>query len=165
MWFTEKKIARKLDLIRASMTNSTTKLEQVWDLSDLYQSPEDPAIDSDQSDLESALDSFCSKYANPQPLREDAAALGNALKDFAAINVKIHNLMVYAMLEWHVATQDTQVNSFRDRLNRRLAEDGNRLEFFRQFLVHLSPEEVKTLSATETVAPYAAFLNILTTYA
>lgn len=138
----------------------TEKYEQLWDLSDLYAGPDDPALNRDHDDLETDLQRFRERYAGScDILRNAPEQMAEALEHYARIYGKLHNLMVYALLEWNVATQDPEVNSFRDRLNRKVAESSTKMEFFRQFLTHLKPDEVTALIAHEKVKPYATFLD------
>ncbi|MEZ0372004.1 MAG: M3 family oligoendopeptidase, partial [Candidatus Sericytochromatia bacterium] len=134
--------------------------KQIWDLGDLYQGLDDPCLEADHDRLEQAIAHFESRFAPRLELVfQEAELMAAALDEYARIQTLLHDLMVFAVLEWNVATQDTAVNSFRDKLNRQVSEWSNRLEFFRQALTHLEASQLEDLLCHREVAKYAAFLQ------
>lgn len=135
-------------------------LEQIWDLGDLYQGLDDPCLGADQERLEQSIGAFESRFARQlDAVLADAGLMAEALDAYAAIHTLLHNLMLYAALEWNVATQDNAINSFRDRLNRQVSEWSNRLEFFRQALSKLESAPLDMLLQHPGVERYRAFLE------
>ncbi|PKL77138.1 MAG: hypothetical protein CVV27_06665, partial [Candidatus Melainabacteria bacterium HGW-Melainabacteria-1] len=134
--------------------------QQIWDLGDLYQGLDDLCLDADRQRLEKAVAQFEQHTSSRlEQVIQEPELMAAALGDYAKIQALLHNLMVYAVLEWNVATQDLAVCSFRDQLNRQVSEWSNRLEFFRQALSHLSASQVEFLLAHDEVANYGAFLQ------
>lgn len=144
-------------------THSETRasdIRQIWDLGDLYQGLDDPCLLADQHNLEQALEQFEHRFApRLEQVLQEPELLAQALDEYARIHALLHNQMVYAVLEWNVATQDTAINSFRDKLNRQVSEWSNRLEFFRQGLSQLEAAELDFLREHQGVERYGAFLQ------
>lgn len=134
--------------------------EQIWNLGDLYQGLDDPCLNTDQERLEARIGEFETQLAPQlQQTLEDAGRFAAALEAYAEIQARLHDLSLYAELEWNVATLDSQIGSFRDGLNRRISEWSNRLEFFRQALTHLDAARLEALLGAAGVVRYQAFLE------
>lgn len=67
------------------MNQKKWKLE--WDLSVLYKSPKDPAIEKDVAELEKALTSFAKKYTKNTAFLENAKALRSLLDEESALGL------------------------------------------------------------------------------
>ncbi|MBF2052260.1 MAG: hypothetical protein IGS03_02205 [Candidatus Sericytochromatia bacterium] len=132
----------------------------VWDLSDLYQGPDDPCLQRDSERLRSESQAFATRW-QPQldNLWQQPQQLAEALAAYTDLQALAHDLLTYATLAWSVATQESQWNQLKDQLTRLVMQSSNQLEFFRQGLTHLRPARRETLCADPLIAPYAAFLD------
>jgi len=134
--------------------------QQVWDLSDLYQGLDDPALLADQQSLSAQAATFRAQY---QPLLEglltQPQSLLQALNSYADIQALAHDLMTYATLCWSVATQDPATNQLKAQLTRLLSEVSTQVEFFRQALAQLSPEALANWAQDPEIKAYHAFLH------
>ncbi len=133
---------------------------QTWDLGDLYQGFDDPCLEADQERLERNLSQFEQLYGHRlEQVLSDPDSLSDALDAFAAVYALLYDLMTYATLEWNVATQDPAINTFRDRISRKISEWSNRLEGFRQTLAHLPADQLDQLLQHPGIERYRAYLQ------
>jgi len=103
-----------------------------WDLSDLYPSPDAPALTADLTWLEAECAAFASQYEGKLATL-DAAALLTCVQRYEAIDVVAGRLMSYAGLRYYQNTMDTERAKF-------MADTQDRITTFTTPLVFFSLE-------------------------
>ncbi|MFP4323804.1 MAG: M3 family oligoendopeptidase [Anaerolineales bacterium] len=129
-----------------------------WDLSDLYQAPDDPQIEADIQTALNYADAFAERY-HSQVASLDAPALAEAVAALEAIVGLLNKLGSYATLLW---TTDT-ANPVLGKLLARVQELGNKVNqkvLFFELEWAAAPEEVAALADAPELERYRHYLNM-----
>ncbi len=112
------------------MEKSKLKIEApTWDLTDFYESPNDPKIEEDFKILSKKIESFCKKYeANIHKLQGDG--LYQAIKDYESISESISFITSYAVLVYTQNMNDKKGASFYQHALEKAADLSKKLIFF-----------------------------------
>lgn len=126
-----------------------------WNLSDLYTSPSDPAIQQDLTWLEVACKAFSDAY---RPLfnqsgRLTAASLYEAVEQLEQIHQVLSKLSSYAGLLTAADTANDEYRRLEDRLRTVLVERENQLTFVLGWLA-VSDDRAKQLINEPRLAGY-----------
>lgn len=141
------------------------KLSLIWDLTDLYPDPEATALQTDIQTLLQTSQAFEQDvHPHLQTILNDPSKLLAALQAYLKIQELSHNLMIYALLGWNVATSSPNWNSLRDSVNRQITDASVRTEFFRQGLAQLSPEQLRRLLEDPDLRTFQAMLKKATAF-
>src|SRR5258708_3748324 len=135
-------------------TVTATGAETVrWDLSDLFQSPDDPKIEATLSDALQRANSFESKYKgkvatlDPKPF----AAMMRELEAYEDESVKPE---VYAYMLHSQNTEDHAAGRLLARVREASAERGSHLVFFSLELAQITDEHAAKLNADPDAAKF-----------
>nr|WP_083912681.1 M3 family oligoendopeptidase [Saccharibacter floricola] len=131
-----------------------------WDLSDLYASPEDPALEADFTRLEKAAQDF-EKSWKGQLSEASPASLAQALSAYEEIEEGLGKIGSYAQLLFAAHTTDPKCGRFAQAVRERITTLSTHLLFFSLELNRLSDEAVATALKDPALAPWQPYLRDL----
>lgn len=139
------------------MTNQKTGAEKVrWDLSFLYSSPNDPAIDSDISELIKKSEAFSVTYRGKL-----AEMLGKAIIDYSEIHMLETKILLFLYLVQSTNVADRVIKAKIAKTEMALGQSqGEYLTFFTIELVALEDKTLENLySKDEVVAKHRPWIE------
>jgi oligoendopeptidase F len=101
----------------------------VWDLSCLYQSIDDPAIETDMAAIRERAEAWAAQYRG-RVARMSAAQMHDALRDFESIKDSVGRLASFAQLTYATDTNNAQYGVLLQKLTEYEAEIAQQLLFF-----------------------------------
>jgi oligoendopeptidase F len=116
----------------------------VWDLSDLYQSPDSPEIARDLAWLDQACTDFASRYAG-RLAQLDAAGLLAAVQSYEQIDITAGRIMAYAGLRYYQMTLDAERAKFMADCQDKITDYTTRLVFYGLEFNRLDPAHLAGL--------------------
>ncbi|MEB3826728.1 M3 family oligoendopeptidase [Phormidium sp. CCY1219] len=131
---------------------------QEWDLSDLYQSFDDPQLHQDLDSLQQRADEFRRAYRgkvaalNPQDI-------ANALRQLESIGQKSGYVYAYPSLIFAADTRNSEAKQFLDKVMEALTEIENQLLFFDLELQQITEDKFQGLLAAPELATYTHYLQ------
>lgn len=138
---------------------TTTGAEAVrWDLSELYQSLDDPAIPAALQKIEQDVDQFVGRYKN-HISELSSEALSTAFQQLAALLENAYKLEQYASLRYAVDTSDEQLKAFEAKINELTAKASNKLVFFDLELGRLTPAQMDRHRQAGCLSAYHYYLK------
>ncbi len=129
-----------------------------WDLSQLYDGPEDPALKTDLDEAERRAASFCEAYAD-KLAGLSGALFGAAIGEFEAISEILQRIMSFGQLLFAVNTSDAQVSRFYQTLNERVTDISAITLFFTLEINRLDDSLLDEKLVDEKTAHYAPWLR------
>lgn len=145
------------------MTNSEKHLqtgaeEVVWDLSDLYDSPEDPSLAQDRRQVVEESESFAERYRGKiQTLSRKEFAV--ALKEYERISRMAGKIGSYAHLIWSTNTEDPALGKLVQEANELGSEISQILVFFRLEWLGLEDQQAAEWIESEELASWKHYLE------
>ena len=143
------------------MTVLETGAESVaWDLSDAYDGPDDPALETDLEDARRSTTAYAERYRGriaeltPQELLE-------AVREVERINGIVVRARAYAHLLFSTATSDPARGALVQRISEEAAALETQLVFVHLEWAALADERVAELLADDALAEYRHFLEAL----
>ena len=129
------------------MTQKTTGAERVrWDLSFLYKSFNDPALDRDLKEALKRAAAFRKAYKGRLKKK-----LGAALRSYADLSARIDKIGVYLFLAHSTDVENEKLNTKRAEVSLALSHaSGEHLTFFEHELVALSEKEIARQAKKDT---------------
>jgi oligoendopeptidase F len=129
-----------------------------WDLSGLYASPEDPAINADLDRALEQAEAFKSRYRGH--LAElSAAQLSSAIDEMEALNEPVVRASCYSQLLFAADTSEPRHGALMAHVQERATEIQNALIFFDLEWIAVEPEAAETLLADPALAKRRHFLK------
>lgn len=131
---------------------------QEWDLSDLYQSFDDPQLHQDLDSLQQRADEFRRAYRgkvaalNPQDI-------ANALRELESIGQKSGYVYAYPSLIFAADTRNSEAKQFLDKVMEALTEIENQLLFFDLELQQITEDKFQGLLDAPELATYTHYLQ------
>ena len=114
----------------------------VWDLGDLYRSPEDPALAADLQAAETEAQSFAARFAG-KLTGMDGAALAAAIAEYERIEERLGKAMSYAQLVFSGDATDAANGRFYQTAQERVTAISSHLLFFTLELNRLEEAELE----------------------
>lgn len=138
-----------------------------WNLTDLYLSIQDPAVDRDLKELIRQAGLFQKNY---KPLFENTASklnesLPDLVRDFKSIVILINKLWSFSYLAFAEQTDDQARGAFRQKIKTALADVQTLLNFFQVHWVRLPAKEVERLLQNPHIESDRHYLEKLSLYA
>jgi oligoendopeptidase F len=134
--------------------------EVAWDLRDLYESPEDPALESDLEDARSSSTRFRERYAGK--LAElDAGELREAVAELERIHSVLTRAGAYSYMRFSTNTAEPARGALLQRIQELGAALDAELLFFRLEWTALDDEHAGRLLADEALSHYRHHLEAL----
>lgn len=145
---------------QAEMPHEGVEPAPRWDLSDLYASPEDPAIEDDFKQLEKAAQGFENRWkghlAEVSP--ED---LAHTLEEYERIEEGLGKIGSYAQLLFAAHTTDAQCGRFAQGVRERATTLSTHLLFFPLELNRLDESALQNALEHPVLAPWTPYLRDL----
>lgn len=141
-----------------------TKADIRWDLSDLYDSPADPRIESDMAEARKLAEDFASRYRGRVASLEPGEMLA-ALKQIEQIYTIGYKPSGYASLAFSADTQNPELQTLVSRTREEATQTFNNLVFFDVELKAAKDEEFSKFLAAPELAEYHHFLSHTRTFA
>lgn len=131
-----------------------------WDLSDLYPSPDDPAIETDFASAEQRARAFADAYAGKLPALS-GTALADAVAQYEQIEEALGRVMSYAQLLFAGDSTDPVIGRFYQTANERVTAISSHLIFFTLELNRLDEAVLEQKLADPALARYRPWLRDL----
>jgi oligoendopeptidase F len=145
-------------------TTEVTGAEEVaWDLTDLFDSPDDPKLEADVADAESAAEAFRSRYHGGVG-ELGATALAEAVAERERIESQLDRALAFAHLRFATNMADPARGALLARLQERAAALETKLLFFSLEWAAVEDEQADALLADEAVAHWRHYLTSLRKY-
>jgi oligoendopeptidase F len=135
----------------------------VWDLSDLYKSPDDPAIEADLSRAAADAEAFAAEYAGKLAALP-GAGLARAMNRFEELDELLSRVMSYAQLLFSADSTDASAGQFYQRMMERVTEISSRTLFFRLELNRIDDAVLEAKYADPEFARWRPYLRDLRVY-
>jgi oligoendopeptidase F len=133
-----------------------------WDLSELYQGPDDPRIEADLAEARRLAETFAQTYRGKIASGElDGPALARALAEYEALSEIEHRPSFYASLLFAADTQDSKAQQLVQRTREVSTETANLLVFFALELIALDEQQFARLLAAPEIAEYRHYLEAM----
>ena len=124
-----------------------------WNLSHLYDNPEDPRLDADLSEAASRAKAFSGAYAGKLP-DIGGTAFAKAIGEYEGILEILHKAMSYGQLLFSVSTGDALVGRFYQTLQERVTDISADTLFFTLEINRLDDEALDAKMSDEAAARY-----------
>jgi oligoendopeptidase F len=154
---------RPADLPRHPDGQTLAKAEQgpdalpSWDLTDLYASPDSPALSADLARQMERAKAFNATYRGK--LDElDAAGTAQALAEYETIEEGLGRIMSYAQLLFSGDSSDPVIAQFYQSMGERVTEISTELLFFTLELNRLDEAVIRARMAEPALAPWASWI-------
>lgn len=108
---------------------ATAQVLPVWDLSDLYPSPDSPKLQSDLAQADASARAFKDRYAG-KLVSGTGRVLANVIAEYERIEEVLGRVMSYAQLLFSGDSSDPVRGQFYQTVNERVTEIGSHLIFF-----------------------------------
>ena len=131
-----------------------------WDLSDLYDGTDSPALHRDLDDAKAQAASFRQSYAG-QLAAQSASGLAEALQRYERIEEVLGRIMSYAQLLFSGDSSDATVARFYQSMSEKVTEITTDLLFFSLELNRLDETDLAPKVADPALAPWASWLSDL----
>ncbi len=147
-------------------TAAASKAEEVrWDLSHLYQGPDDPAIPRDEEEVDRLVAAFQSYRGTLGDPAVEAAHVEKVVRDLEAIQFRIHRLNAFASLSAAVSQDDPKKTSLMARMQERHRRWSAQTVFVTLDLRRLPVASLDRLAGSPALKPYRHFLRYQATLA
>jgi oligoendopeptidase F len=141
------------------VTDLETTTDVRWDLSDLYQSIDDPKIEATLTEMLTRSEAFQAKYKGRIDSADlTAATLGAALREYEAMDQEASKPGTYAALLFSTDTANAAYGAFMQKMRERGTALSLPTLFFTLELAAAPEEVVASLLDTPEVAPYKHFV-------
>ncbi|MHB8991517.1 MAG: M3 family oligoendopeptidase [Chloroflexota bacterium] len=141
-----------------------TETEIAWDLSDLYQGPTDPRIETDLASVGGKAQAFSDRYRGKVAGLSPAGLL-EALRQLEEIHTLLYKPLGYASLAFAAQTRDPQRQALIARSREAATEVSNRLVFFDVELKAAGDEQFNGFLDAPVLADYRHHLRQLRAFA
>jgi len=129
-----------------------------WNLSHLYDNPEDPRLDADLNEAASRSKAFSDAYAG-QLTALDGAGFARAIAEYESILEILHKAMSYGQLLFSVSTGDAEVGRFYQTLQERVTDISADTLFFTLEINRLDDEVLDAKMSDPAAARYQPWLR------
>lgn len=148
----------------SSKNRAKTGAENVnWDLSDLYQSPDDPKLTSDQENLLKEAGQFSQNYRGKID-KLTPAQYAEALENYEQLIQKAHKIGSYAHLIWSTNTEDPALGKLLQKSNELGSELSQKLVFFDVEWLKLPEEKAREIIDSEEAEKWRHYLEVSRQY-
>lgn len=141
-----------------SMPTPRSSDSVLWDLSDLYSSPDDPRIAADQATLTQQAEAFSKRYKGRLNTLS-AFDLATLITEYETINDTMGRLSSYAYLLWSTNTEEAVYGRLLQLVTEFSSEIGNRLVFFDVEYQAVPEDTVQVWLASPAVSRWRFFLQ------
>ena len=129
-----------------------------WDLSDLYESIDDPALERDKQKVQQQAEDFSSEYKGKvAELNEEG--MKQALQDYEQLLEIIGKIGSYAHLIWSTNTNDPKYGKLKQEASELSSQIHQKLVFFDVEWLGMDDEKAERLIQSETLSHYKHYLE------
>lgn len=137
-----------------------TGAEQVtWDLSDLYNSADDPALQSDREQVLEDADKFADNYRG-RVAELSAEEFLNALQEYETIVERVRKIGSYSHLAWSVNTSDPALGKLVQEASELGSEINQKLVFFDVEWLQVEEPVARKMISDKNLSHYRHYLEI-----
>jgi len=129
-----------------------------WDLSDLYESIDDPALEADREKVRDQADQFAAIYKG-KIAELDEEGMKQALQDYEALLETIGKIGSYAHLIWSTNTNKPEYGKLMQEANELSSEIHQKLVFFDVEWLAVDDDEAEKLIESEELTHYKHYLE------
>ncbi|MEX1062922.1 MAG: M3 family oligoendopeptidase [Balneolaceae bacterium] len=141
-----------------------TGAEQVeWNLSDLYESPADPALDKDRADVLKEADHFARRYRNRVSELSGEEFL-ESVREYEGIVQKMNKIGSYSHLYWSVNTEDAARGKLMQEASELGSEVSQKLVFYDVEWLKIDEKKARKWIESEEMKPYRHYLTVSRLY-
>lgn len=150
------------------MTNHSNKeksgAEKInWDLSDLYDSPDDPVLQSDKKSLLNEADQFSKKYRG-KISKLSALEYAQALKEYELLIQKAHKIGSFAHLIWSTNTEDPALGKLLQESSELGSDLSQKLVFFDVEWLKMDDDDAEEMIKSEELKKWRHYLEVSRLY-
>ena len=151
----------------AGKAASKTKIGKLpeWNLTDLYEAPESPELETDVDMSERAAEAFNERYAGKLVENLDdgkgGPALAQALRDFEALNDVMGRIVSYASLLYAANTADPKRQKFYGDIQEKVTAISSKLLFFPLELNRLGDDALERAMSESELGHFRPWLEDL----
>lgn len=129
-----------------------------WNLSDLYSSPDDPALQEDKRNVRSLADHYSEKYKG-RVAELSAAEHAESLKEYEKIVQLAGKIGSYAQLIWSTNTEDPALGKLLQDARELGSEISQKLVFFSVEWLKISDEKAEELIESPELSNWKHYLT------
>jgi oligoendopeptidase F len=129
-----------------------------WDLSDLYNSVDDPALQEDKSRLHQQAKQFAADYRG-NVTAFDAIQMFEALQEYEDIIEQLNKISSFATLTWSTDTSNAKYGKLVQETNELSSEIHQQLVFFDVEWLAMEDEQAETLIESDKLSHYKHYLE------
>jgi oligoendopeptidase F len=144
-------------------TNLTGAEEVVWELSDLYNSSDDPLLEKDLSESTKQAEAFASSYRGRVGAL-DVPELVQLLQAYESILELSGKAGTFAFLNWSTNTEDPARGALLQRLHEHSSQLQQKLLFFELEWAHVEDGRAQALMSNPVLAHYSFWLTLARRY-
>lgn len=132
-----------------------------WDLTDFYQSPQDPQIEEDLKLLKIQCESFATTYTNQFTETQcDGALLAQAIGQFEASQQLMGKLMSYAFLNSATQVDQPDAQQLLQKIKEQITSLATNLIFFSLDINKIDEDQLqKAYAVTPTLVKYKSWID------
>lgn len=134
-----------------------------WDLSDLYESPEDPAIETDFGAIAEAATTFRERFQGKVDTL-DAETFGEAIALYEGVTETLHKIGSYSQLLHAGQVDDPAISRFYQTVSERITDISSELLFFTLEINRLADDRIEAFLGADDVARYAPWIRDVRLY-
>ncbi|MCC5914039.1 MAG: M3 family oligoendopeptidase [Balneolaceae bacterium] len=134
-----------------------------WDLSDLYQSPNDPALKKDREELKKMADQFAKKYRG-RIASITPSEFAEALEEYESLISLSGKVGSYAQLIWSTNTEDPALGKLLQQARELGSELSQKLVFFDVEWMKVDEDQAQRLIGSEELSRWKHYLEISRRY-
>jgi oligoendopeptidase F len=138
-------------------TVKTDAEEVLWDLSDLYTSPDDPALENDQNTLKSLAGRFSDNYKGKVAALKPAE-FAQAMHDYEEIIQLAGKIGSYSQLIWSTNTEDPALGKLLQQSRELSSEISQKLVFFDVEWLKTDDDAANALIESDELAGWKHYL-------
>ncbi|MCC5942655.1 MAG: M3 family oligoendopeptidase [Balneolaceae bacterium] len=135
----------------------------VWDLSDLYKSPDDEQLQNDKAELLKSAQTFSETYRG-RVANLSAAEFSEAMKDYEQMIQQAHKIGAYSHLIWSVNTEDPALGKLLQEASELGSEVSQILVFFDVEWLKMDEEKAKKIIESSQLSSWKNYLEVSRRY-
>jgi oligoendopeptidase F len=144
----------------SEQTIPATGAEEVaWDLTDLYDGADDPALERDLDEAEARAGELAGQYKG-RIAGLTAEELAGMLAKYEAIVETMHAISGFAYLNWATNTEDPARGALRQKVTERASQLEQKLVFLELEWADLPDEQAEALMSDPALAGYRHWLEV-----
>ncbi|TVQ67672.1 MAG: M3 family oligoendopeptidase [Balneolaceae bacterium] len=135
----------------------------LWDLSDLYSSPDDPALERDRKKVLKVSEQFADRFRGRVGSLEPVE-FADALTQYEEILSLIGRIGSYAYLSWSTATDNPSLGKQLQQANELGSEVSQKLVFFTVEWMKVEDDRAEELTHSPVLSPWKHYLTVSRLY-